>query len=85
MQHDREAQIRQKAHDLWIAEGKPAGQEARHWKEAEESLGQSLPIERAQDLDYKGKQHPRREAWGRPGAADECGGTPAGSSSRNLE
>ncbi|QRY77861.1 DUF2934 domain-containing protein [Pseudomonas sp. PDNC002] len=61
MNQDREAQIRQKAHDLWVAEGKPAGQAARHWKMAEESLGQPLPAEHAQDLDYKGKDHPRRD------------------------
>jgi hypothetical protein len=62
MEHDREAQIRQKAHDLWVAEGKPSGQAARHWKQAEESLDNPLPVERAQDLDYKGKNNPRREA-----------------------
>ncbi|MCJ1887121.1 DUF2934 domain-containing protein [Pseudomonas sp. LA21] len=62
MNPDREAQIRQKAHDIWVAEGKPRGQAERHWKMAEESLDHPLPVERAQDLDYKGKQHPRREA-----------------------
>ncbi|MGE9763319.1 DUF2934 domain-containing protein [Pseudomonas sp. PDM20] len=59
---DREAQIRQKAYDLWVAEGKPSGQAARHWQIAEEHLGHSLPVERAQELDYKGKRNPRREA-----------------------
>lgn len=59
---DREAQIRQKAHDLWVAEGKPSGQAARHWQMAEDSLDRPLPAERAQDVDYKGKQNPRREA-----------------------
>lgn len=62
MNQDREAQIRQKAHDLWIAEGKPSGQAARHWRMAEESLDQPLPVERAQDVEYTGKDNPRREA-----------------------
>ncbi|WP_259754712.1 DUF2934 domain-containing protein [Pseudomonas sp. GCEP-101] len=61
-EQDREAQIRQKAYDLWVAEGKPSGQAARHWQMAEEHLGRALPVERAQDLDYTGKQNPRREA-----------------------
>jgi Protein of unknown function (DUF2934). len=61
-EQDREARIRQKAHDLWVAEGKPSGQAARHWQMAEASLDHPLPVERAQDLDYKGKDHPRREA-----------------------
>lgn len=61
-EQDREAQIRQKAHDLWVAEGKPDGQAARHWKMAEDSLDRPLPAERAQDLDYQGKRNPRREA-----------------------
>ncbi|MFV3371785.1 DUF2934 domain-containing protein [Pseudomonas sp. NY15435] len=61
-EQDREAQIRQKAHDLWEAEGKPSGQAARHWQMAEESLDQPLPVERAQEVDYKGKHTPRREA-----------------------
>ncbi|OWP49890.1 DUF2934 domain-containing protein [Pseudomonas nitroreducens] len=62
MDQDREAQIRQKAHDLWVAEGKPSGQAERHWKLAEQSLDQPLPVERTQGLDYKGKDNPRREA-----------------------
>lgn len=62
MNSDREAQIRQKAHDIWVAEGKPSGQAERHWKMAEDNLDRPLPVERAQDIDYKGKQHPRREA-----------------------
>ena len=38
MDPDRQARIRQKAHELWLAEGKPSGQAARHWKMAEEHL-----------------------------------------------
>lgn len=62
MDQDREAQIRQRAYDLWVAEGKPTGQAERHWKMAREQLDPSLPAEHAQDLDYKGKGTPRREA-----------------------
>jgi len=62
MDPDRQARIRQKAHELWLAEGKPSGQEARHWKMAEEHLDHSLPVERAQDVDYKGKRNPRQDA-----------------------
>jgi len=31
----REERIRQKAHALWEKEGRPTGQGARHWEEAE--------------------------------------------------
>lgn len=35
---DREERIRQRAHDLWEAEGRPEGQADRHWSRAAEDL-----------------------------------------------
>jgi hypothetical protein len=31
---DREKRIRKAAHDLWVAEGYPQGQDDRHWRMA---------------------------------------------------
>lgn len=35
---DRNEQIRQRAHQIWEANGCPEGQEAAHWQQAEEEL-----------------------------------------------
>jgi hypothetical protein len=35
---DREDRIRQRAHELWEAEGRPEGQADRHWSRAAEDL-----------------------------------------------
>ena len=34
MQDDREARIRERAHAIWEAEGRPEGQERAHWERA---------------------------------------------------
>lgn len=35
MQDDREARVRQRAHAMWEAEGRPPGRELDHWIRAE--------------------------------------------------
>ena len=35
---DREERVRQRAHELWEAEGRPEGQADRHWSRAAEDL-----------------------------------------------
>ncbi len=57
---DREALIQERAHEIWEAEGRPAGQEQRHRQLAEQSLSQHLPIERAQEPRNHGKGSPPR-------------------------
>ncbi|MBH0237529.1 DUF2934 domain-containing protein [Methylobrevis albus] len=37
---DREERIRAKAHELWVAEGRPEGQADRHWDAASELIAQ---------------------------------------------
>jgi hypothetical protein len=34
MQSDREARIRDRAHAIWVEEGRPVGQERKHWERA---------------------------------------------------
>ena len=34
MQDDREARIRERAHAIWVAEGRPDGQDQAHWERA---------------------------------------------------
>jgi hypothetical protein len=34
MQVDRETQIRERAHAIWEAEGRPEGQDQAHWERA---------------------------------------------------
>ena len=34
MQDDREARIRERAHAIWEAEGRPEGREQAHWERA---------------------------------------------------
>jgi hypothetical protein len=33
-----EAQIRDRAHEIWLEEGRPDGQAAEHWRQAEKEL-----------------------------------------------
>jgi Protein of unknown function (DUF2934) len=40
----REQRIREKAHALWEQEGRPAGQESRHWEEAEKQVTEADSI-----------------------------------------
>lgn len=32
---DHEDRIRQRAHEIWLAEGQPSGREKEHWEQAE--------------------------------------------------
>ena len=73
--HDREQTIRERAYDIWEAEGRPHGQEAAHWQRAQRELdGDGLaapadrnfrpaaqPAEVASERKSKGK-HPDRKA-----------------------
>lgn len=35
---DRERAIRQRAHEIWLAQGEPEGRDAEHWEQAEREL-----------------------------------------------
>jgi len=39
MQQDRESQVRQRAHAIWLEEGMPEGQSEQHWNRAESEIG----------------------------------------------
>jgi hypothetical protein len=39
MEQDREAQVRQRAHAIWLEEGMPEGQSDQHWSRAEAEFG----------------------------------------------
>jgi hypothetical protein len=41
MARDREARIRARAHEIWEKEGRPAGEEQRHWDEASREIDAS--------------------------------------------
>jgi hypothetical protein len=38
MARDREARIRARAHEIWEKEGRPAGEEKRHWEQASREI-----------------------------------------------
>jgi Protein of unknown function (DUF2934) len=38
MARDREAQIRARAHEIWEKEGRPVGEEHRHWDQASREI-----------------------------------------------
>lgn len=44
---EREDRIRTRAHELWIAAGRPDGREKDHWQQAEREIdgGKSEPVE----------------------------------------
>jgi len=37
---DKEQRIQQRAFEIWVAEGRPAGQHDRHWQMAREAIAQ---------------------------------------------
>jgi hypothetical protein len=50
---DREDRIRQRAHEIWEAEGRPEGQADRHWSRAAEDLDREDAAFRPQgDADF---------------------------------
>jgi Protein of unknown function (DUF2934) len=38
MDSDKEARIRERAHDIWVREGQPHGKSAEHWQMAEAEI-----------------------------------------------
>jgi len=40
---EMESTIRQKAYEIWQAEGRPAGREVAHWLRAEEEISRMRP------------------------------------------
>ena len=38
MQQDRESQVRQRAHAIWLEEGMPEGQSEQHWNRAQSEI-----------------------------------------------
>jgi hypothetical protein len=46
----REERIREKAHALWEKEGRPIGQESRHWEEAEKLVNEADSVAAGQPV-----------------------------------
>lgn len=44
MEQDREYRIRNRAYELWESEGRPEGEQDRHWRQAIDELGLSDPV-----------------------------------------
>ncbi|WYK06972.1 DUF2934 domain-containing protein [Cereibacter sphaeroides f. sp. denitrificans] len=65
MSDDREARIRQRAYELWEAEGQPAGRDQDYWLRAEAELGEDKPVPAA-------KAPRARKAEAEPAAGDEA-------------
>jgi hypothetical protein len=42
---DREQQIRERAYEIWLDEGKPYGRSKEHWAEAEKQLAEEKNTE----------------------------------------
>lgn len=40
MTNDRQERIRNRAHQIWLQEGQPAGQHERHWHQATADVGE---------------------------------------------
>lgn len=51
MTADRDDRIRQRAHELWEAEGRPEGRHAEHWEQARSEMDEdaSQPSHRLQE------------------------------------
>ncbi|WP_218014090.1 DUF2934 domain-containing protein [Rubellimicrobium roseum] len=76
MTDDREQRIRERAHALWEAEGRPEGRHEHHWRQASQEVGEEM-------FDPQGAS----DGQDRPGALDGgllpegglvAGGGPAG-------
>ncbi|PTM78137.1 hypothetical protein C8J29_10492 [Cereibacter johrii] len=65
MSDDREARIRQRAYELWEAEGQPAGRDQDYWLRAEAELAEDKPVPAA-------KAPRARKAEAEPAAGDEA-------------
>ena len=67
---DRDQLIRERAHQIWEKEGRPAGREAEHWKQAE------------RDVSEKEKAMAGATTTGGRRSGAKTGGAKAGSTSR---
>ncbi|WP_227590659.1 DUF2934 domain-containing protein [Cereibacter sphaeroides] len=65
MSDDREARIRQRAYELWEAEGQPAGRDQDYWLRAEAEIADDKPAPAA-------KAPRARKAKAEPAAGDEA-------------
>jgi Protein of unknown function (DUF2934) len=69
MAPDREARIRARAHEIWEKEGRPVGEEQRHWDqasreidatEAEKGAAKKAPRAKAASAEKAPKAAPKR-------------------------
>jgi hypothetical protein len=65
-----EARIRERAHRIWVEEGKPYGRELAHWREAERQLGAEAGDELAPTSPDHGPVDPVRNPVPIPPAQD---------------
>lgn len=78
MDQDLERRIRQRAHELWEAEGRPEGRDIEHWREAErqimfeEGLGEPTPGGEP-DLPRPDRPEPQPEIPADPSPAPDVG------------
>ncbi len=62
MSSDREERVRQRAHEIWLREGRPDGHGPRHWIEAEGEID-------AEDAAARAKPAARPKPAAKPKAA----------------
>jgi hypothetical protein len=68
MAQDRESQVRERAHAIWLEEGMPEGQADQHWSRAESEVA---------DADTSAPSEPTKTADEDDSAAADQGATPA--------
>ncbi|QQP87869.1 DUF2934 domain-containing protein [Skermanella sp. TT6] len=51
---DREERVRQRAHEIWIREGRPEGRSDRHWQQAKDEI----EVEEGGSLSVAGEEDP---------------------------
>ncbi|UEM22771.1 DUF2934 domain-containing protein [Skermanella mucosa] len=51
---DREERVRQRAHEIWMREGRPEGRRDRHWQEAKDEI----EVEEGGSLSAVGEEDP---------------------------
>lgn len=44
MDSEREAQVRERAYEIWESEGRPDGRDAAHWERAEREIAGGSPV-----------------------------------------
>ena len=70
---NREQRVREAAHAIWEAEGRPHGRDAEHWRRAEEQMAAAPPPGKQAAKQPAGKQEPA----GKPDAASKKPRAPA--------